>query len=159
MVKLKNPNTSDWINFLIHKRKALDEITNNIWRSYYSERTISLTVIAILITSILTLASVYNQIKPISSENNIELIPYLSMFLSGITVYLISRYFYYRDITIKAILKLVPFRTPLDKILIKLMSGEFKSTTELKEEYEKTMTGFQEVIKEVSKKFPKQDID
>ena len=159
MVKLKNPNTSDWINFLTHKRKALDEITNNIWRSYYSERTISLTVIAILITSILTLASLYNQIKPISSENNIELIPILSMFLSGITVYLIGRYFHYRDITMKAILKLAPFRAPLDRMLIKLMNGKYKSTIELKEEYEKTMTSFQEVIKEMSKNISKQDID
>lgn len=158
MARLKNPNTSDWINFLMHKRKSLDEITNNIWRSYYSERTISLTVIAILITTILTLASLYTQIIPKSTEGTFDLIPILSAFLSGIAVYLISRYLYYRKITMDAILKLAPFRTPLDRMLIKLINGEYKSTTELKEEYEETMTDFQKVIADMSKKIPKQDV-
>lgn len=150
MPNLKS-TSSDWINFLIHKRNGLDEITDNIWKSYYAERTISLAAITILSTSILAIASIYHQMDSQSIQGSINLIPLISAFLSGIDVVVIGRYFRIRKQVMDAILKLIPFRYPLDEMLLKLMHGKYKNTEELEKEYEEKLKPFQDCIKELSK--------
>lgn len=154
MTKLK-PTLSDWVNFLIHKRKSLDEITNNIWKSYYAERTINLAIITILSTSILALAGLYHQIGSIETRESINFIPLLSAFLSGIDIVFIVRFIQMRQLVMDAIMKLTPFRYPLDEMLLKLMHGKYKNIDELEEEYESKLKPLKDILSEMSKKILK----
>ena len=145
------PKMADWIVFLIHKRNSLDEITNNIWRSYYAERTISLTAITILTTSILALASIYHQIGSSSLVGSIDFIPLLSAFLSGIDVVVIGRFFQIRGQVLGAIIKLIPYRLPLDEMLLKIMNRKYKNIIELEKDYESKLKSFQDCLIDLSK--------
>jgi hypothetical protein len=143
-------SVSDWVNFLIHKRKGLDEITNNIWKSYYADRAKSLAVITILSTAIFAFLSVAINLNIFSVNSPIML---LVAFLGGIDVVVIARYFILHKHVVKAMIKLGPFRYPLDEMLIKLIHGKYKNLNELKKEYNEKLGPLQTHLKDLSKPF------
>jgi hypothetical protein len=150
IVKLEADQTSNWINFIIHKRNMLNNITDNIWNSYYSERGISLTAITILTTSILALISIAIQLNSISLESPILI---LAGFVGGVDIAWIIYHIHLWKETMDGIKKYIPFRRVYEEMLQELIDGKFENIEQLRKKYSEQIKPLQDIFNEETEKF------
>jgi len=149
IVKPEDNQISDWINFIIHKRNMLNNITDNIWNSFYSEKGISLTSITILTSSILAIISIAVQLGSISLESPILI---LAAFLGGIDIFWIIRYIYLWKELKNGIKKYLPFRRVYEEILWELVDRKYENIEQIKKKYTEQIKPFQDIIKKETEK-------